>query len=103
VPEAPKAPDGHDHGATDPTPIYVVPHPDPVTLDGMPERVRKLYRLVCEKGEIRTQDHMEANAVSHRTGLRDLQLLVDAGLIARRGKRRGARYQSTNQPPTAKA
>jgi transcriptional regulator with GAF, ATPase, and Fis domain len=85
----------------DPGPVYVIPEPEhPVVLDGLPERVRMLYRLVCEKGAIRTQDHMQAHAVSHRTGLRDLQILVDAGLIERQGKRRGAKYQSRNQPPT---
>ncbi|MBM4062818.1 MAG: DeoR family transcriptional regulator, partial [Planctomycetes bacterium] len=45
------------------------------------------------KGKIKTEDHMAAAGVSHRTGLRDLQYLVRIGLVARVGSRRGTFYR----------
>ncbi len=61
--------------------------------DELPPRLQALVALLRERVEISTQDHMEANGVSHRTGLRDLQALVEAGVVERVGKRRGARYR----------
>jgi DeoR/GlpR family transcriptional regulator of sugar metabolism len=52
-----------------------------------------LYDQLVEKGSIGTQDHMTTAGVSHRTGLRDLQTLVELGLAERVGTRRGARYR----------
>jgi transcriptional regulator with GAF, ATPase, and Fis domain len=62
-------------------------------LAALPERVRLLLERLRERGEISTQEHMAASGVSHRTGLRDLQALVDLGLAERVGSRRGARYR----------
>ncbi|MEO6594301.1 MAG: sigma 54-interacting transcriptional regulator [Planctomycetota bacterium] len=56
-------------------------------------RLAALYALVLERGIVTTQEHMAANGVSHRTGLRDLQSLVQAGLLERVGSRRGAYYR----------
>jgi len=65
----------------------------PVLLDSLPPRIRVLYDQLVEKGSIGTQDHMTTAGVSHRTGLRDLQTLVELGLAERVGTRRGARYR----------
>jgi len=62
-------------------------------LDGLPPRIRTLYDALVAKGSIGTQDHMQTAGVSHRTGLRDLQTLVELGLAERVGSRRGARYR----------
>jgi DNA-binding NtrC family response regulator len=62
-------------------------------LAGLPERIRALFDLVLERGEVRTLDHMQQHGVSHRTALRDLQMLVDLGFVERLGKRRAARYR----------
>ena len=62
-------------------------------VDGLPPRIRTLYDALVAKGSIGTQDHMQTAGVSHRTGLRDLQTLVELGLAERVGSRRGARYR----------
>jgi hypothetical protein len=67
----------------------------PVILDSLPPRIRVLYDQLVAKGSIGTQDHMNTAGVSHRTGLRDLQTLVELGLAERVGTRRGARYRPT--------
>jgi hypothetical protein len=67
----------------------------PVVLDSLPPRIRVLYDQLVAKGSIGTQDHMNTAGVSHRTGLRDLQTLVELGLAERVGTRRGARYRPT--------
>jgi DNA-binding NtrC family response regulator/HAMP domain-containing protein len=67
----------------------------PVVLDSLPPRIRVLYDQLVAKGSIGTQDHMNTAGVSHRTGLRDLQTLVELGLAERVGARRGARYRPT--------
>ncbi len=59
----------------------------------LPPRLRMLLDRIVARGSYSTQDHMEATGVSHRTGLRDLQALVRAGLIERIGSRRGAHYR----------
>jgi len=63
--------------------------------DTLPPRLRQLLARITARGTYSTQDHMEATGVSHRTGLRDLQLLVRAGLVERVGSRRGAFYRPT--------
>ncbi len=67
-------------------------------LAALPPRARKLFDRVVASGSLGTQDHMNSAGVSHRTGLRDLQLLVEVGLVERLGTRRGARYQPRNWP-----
>ena len=62
-------------------------------IDGLPPRIRTLYDALVSAGSIGTQDHMQTAGVSHRTGLRDLQTLVELGLAERVGSRRGARYR----------
>jgi len=67
-----------------------------VVLQSLPPRVRALYNRLVIAGSIGTLDHMSSAGVSHRTGLRDLQLLVEVGLVERVGVRRGARYRPRN-------
>jgi transcriptional regulator with GAF, ATPase, and Fis domain len=65
----------------------------PTSPDQLPPRLRELLERITERGSYSTLDHMLAAGVSHRTGLRDLQALVRAGLIVRIGSRRGAHYR----------
>lgn len=71
-------------------------------LAALPMRSQRLYQRIFTAGSIGTKDHMDAAGISHRTGLRDLQLLVEAGLVERLGSRRGARYQPSSNWPVAK-
>jgi DNA-binding NtrC family response regulator len=59
----------------------------------LPERLKTLHALIVARGVLKTEDHMKAANVSHRTGLRDLQYLVTAGLVERVGTRRGTFYR----------
>ena len=63
------------------------------TKDNLPLRLRELLERIRSCGTYTTQIHMETAGLSHRTGLRDLQALVAAGLIERVGSRRGAHYR----------
>ncbi len=83
-------------------PTFVLPRaPAPEVAEAtwtegpLPARLRVLLQLAVARGAITTQDHMAAAGVSHRTGLRDLQSLVQAGLLERVGSRRGAHYRPT--------
>ncbi|MFT4512846.1 MAG: transcriptional regulator with AAA-type ATPase domain/HAMP domain-containing protein [Planctomycetota bacterium] len=58
-------------------------------------RLLQLLSLIQERGRITTQDHMTSSGVSHRTALRDLQALVQHGVVERVGARRGAFYRSS--------
>ncbi len=61
-------------------------------------RLRLALELVEARGSLTTQDLMVAARVSHRTALRDLQLLVAQGRIERVGSRRGAFYRPRLRP-----
>ena len=61
----------------------------------LPARLQELLARVLAAGSYATQDHMVAGGLSHRTALRDLQALVQAGCIERVGSRRGAFYRPT--------
>jgi ATP-dependent DNA helicase RecG len=49
-------------------------------------------QIVREKGNISTSEYVAATNAPARTAYRDLQDLVERGLLVVRGKRRGARY-----------
>lgn len=49
-------------------------------------------QLVRDKGSISTSEYVAATGVPARTAYRDLQDLVERGILVVRGKRRGARY-----------
>jgi two-component system response regulator AtoC len=71
----------------------VAPGPAAVSAALLAEDRRGLlHALLRERGSISTQEYVERAGVSPRTGLRDLDELVKAGVVRRVGRRRGARY-----------
>ncbi|MFM8387048.1 MAG: sigma 54-interacting transcriptional regulator [Planctomycetia bacterium] len=61
--------------------------------DGLSERQRKLLDHLALHGRATNADYQALSGTSARTGLRDLQDLIDRGLIVREGRRRGATYR----------
>jgi len=61
-------------------------------LPGLNERQRIGMRIVREQGSINTPEYCAATGAPERTGLRDLQNLVEKGLLVVRGKKRGQRF-----------
>jgi diguanylate cyclase (GGDEF)-like protein len=62
-------------------------------LDGLNERQRRLLDHLARNGRCTNREFNELTGASPRTGLRDLQDLIERGLIVREGKRRGAVYR----------
>lgn len=62
-------------------------------VGSLPERLQAALAWARQHGSIQTEDHMAAAGVSHRTALRDLQILVKNGHLVRVGSRRGATYR----------
>ncbi len=62
-------------------------------MDDLNERQRALLQHLSAHGRCTNREFHEMTATSPRTGLRDLQDLIDRGLIVREGKRRGAVYR----------
>ncbi len=71
----------------------IVPRAAP--LDDLNERQRKLLDHLARHGRCTNREYYEMAGTSPRTGLRDLQDLIDRGLVVRDGKRRGAVYRLT--------
>ena len=67
---------------------------------GLHERARRGYQLLAERGALSAQEFARLTDTSARTALRDLNHLVDAGLIERVGARRGARYRLRANSPS---
>jgi transcriptional regulator with GAF, ATPase, and Fis domain len=61
--------------------------------DDLSERQRRLLDHLALHGRCTNREYQELSGTSARTGLRDLQDLIDRGLIVREGKRRGAVYR----------
>jgi diguanylate cyclase (GGDEF)-like protein len=61
--------------------------------DDLNERQRKLLDHLARHGRCTNRQYQELAGTSARTGLRDLQDLMDRGLLVREGKRRGAVYR----------
>jgi hypothetical protein len=59
-------------------------------------RLQTLHRLVCQRGSITSLEYAAVVGISARTALRDLANLQGAGVLAREGSRRGARYRLAN-------
>ncbi|MCG3133553.1 MAG: Anaerobic nitric oxide reductase transcription regulator NorR [Planctomycetes bacterium] len=57
------------------------------------DRQRRLLALLSEREWITTGEYCEQVGVSPRTALRDVRELVERGVLAMEGKRRGARYR----------
>ena len=60
---------------------------------GLTPRLAELLSKIRVQGRYTTQEHMAESGRSHRTALRDLQMLVAMGLVERVGVRRGAWYR----------
>jgi transcriptional regulator with PAS, ATPase and Fis domain len=61
----------------------------------LPERSAKLLALLRSRGSLTNREWCESARVSARTGtgLRDFEILMERGLVARSGKRRSAAYR----------
>jgi two-component system response regulator HydG len=57
------------------------------------DRQRRLLALLSEREWVTNTEYCDAVGISTRTGLRDLQELIERGVIVMEGKRRGARYR----------
>ena len=61
--------------------------------DDLNARQRKLLDHLARHGRCTNREYYEMAETSPRTGLRDLQDLMQRGLLVREGKRRGAVYR----------
>ena len=61
--------------------------------DDLNARQRKLLDHLARHGRCTNREYYQMAGTSPRTGLRDLQNLMQRGLVIREGKRRGAVYR----------
>ncbi len=61
--------------------------------DDLNPRQRVLLEYLARNGRCTNREYYEMAGTSPRTGLRDLQDLMDRGLVVREGRRRGAAYR----------
>ena len=52
--------------------------------------------FVKEKGKITNSDFQQLNDTSARTAVRDLESLVESGILKMKGERKGAFYELAN-------
>ncbi len=57
------------------------------------DRQRRVLQILAEQEWLTNTEYCELVGISTRTGLRDLKELIERGLVAMEGKRRGARYR----------
>ena len=62
-------------------------------VHGLTPRQERILQLARETGGLTNRDVVASEDVSARTALRELQTLVERGLLARVGRRRGAVYK----------
>ena len=67
--------------------------PRPAPPGAMSDRQRRLLALLSEREWVTNGEYCSLVGVSQRTGLRDLQELLERGVVVMDGKRRGARYR----------
>ncbi len=67
--------------------------PRSAPTDDLNPRQRKLLEHLSRVGRCTNREYYEMTGTSPRTGLRDLQNLMERGLLVREGKRRGAVYR----------
>lgn len=63
---------------------------------GLNERQIKAVLYVKDKGKITNSEYQHINKTSARTAVRDLELLVNSGVLKRKGERKGAFYELGN-------
>jgi DNA-binding NtrC family response regulator len=69
------------------------PSAPPPHVDGLTPRQERILARAQERGGITNSEVVEEEEVSARTALRELQRLVERGLLVRVGRRRGAVYR----------
>jgi DNA-binding NtrC family response regulator len=74
-------------------PARVPEPPRPSPPGAMSDRQRRLLALLSEREWVTNGEYCSLVGVSQRTGLRDLQELLERGVVVMEGKRRGARYR----------
>ena len=63
---------------------------------GLNERQINAVLYLKEKGKITNNDYQQINNTSARTAVRDLEILVNHGIIILKGQRKGAFYELAN-------
>ncbi|MDF1702730.1 MAG: sigma 54-interacting transcriptional regulator, partial [Planctomycetota bacterium] len=80
-----------DGGSTPDSGGFLAPRSAP--RDDLNDRQRRLLDYLARHGRCTNREYQELTGTSPRTGLRDLQDLMQRGLVMREGKRRGAVYR----------
>jgi len=60
---------------------------------GLSARQVKAVLFVKENGKITNNDYQSINEVSDRTALRDIEELVDRGILVKQGQKKGTIYK----------
>jgi diguanylate cyclase (GGDEF)-like protein len=86
---------GPEHLQLDASPAEGAPFlaPRSAPQDDLNPRQRKLLDYLARHGRCTNREYYQMAGTSPRTGLRDLQDLMQRGLVVREGKRRGAVYR----------
>ncbi|MFM7296828.1 MAG: hypothetical protein ACKO4Q_06355, partial [Planctomycetota bacterium] len=66
-----------------------------LTVGSLSERAERLLERLGPGDRTSSADFAEAEGISARTALRDLQWLVEQGYLSQEGSRRGARFRRT--------
>ena len=69
------------------------PEAPPPQVEGLTPRQERILARAQERGGITNSEVVDEEGVSARTALRELQRLVERGLLVRVGRRRGAVYR----------
>ncbi len=67
--------------------------PERTLPSDLPERLRKLYQILAERGSLTTGEYVKITGLSRKTGQRDLARLVELGFARRRGEKKGRVYE----------
>jgi DNA-binding NtrC family response regulator len=69
----------------------------PPRIDGLTPRQERILALARQNGGVTNSAVVDAEGISSRTALRELQRLVERGLLVRVGRRRGAIYRAADK------
>ncbi|MGH7162194.1 MAG: sigma 54-interacting transcriptional regulator, partial [Planctomycetota bacterium] len=67
-------------------------------IEGLTPRQERILRRARQSGAVSNGDISASEGISARTALRELQALVERGLLQRVGRRRGATYRPAGAP-----